>query len=127
MSFVSDIYKSVTIASNINQFGVTNSFNSNLPSLPPGCDEVVIKNVCYFGTTSGLYCIWSSLINDIIATIAVDSSGVDQVKPDTRINLNGISPVNIQFDVRELNNSNVYVPSLDPAVLSITLEFVKHM
>ena len=121
-----DIVKSVTLTSNINSNGFPHSIDAILPSLPHGCDDVVIKNIGYFGTTSGLYCIWSSLSNDIVATVAVDASGVSQVSPNTRINLNGITPVNIRFEVREINASNGFVPSTDPCVLSISMEFVKH-
>ena len=120
-----DIVKSITLTSNINNNGFPNFIDATLPSLPSGCDDVVIKNVSYLGSTSGLYCIWSSLLNDIVATVAVDNSGVAQVSPNTRVNLNGITPVNIRFEVRELDNTNAFLHSINPCFLSITLEFIK--
>jgi hypothetical protein len=121
-----DVIQNVVLATNVNQngFGSVNTFQ--LPSLPPDIDEVIIKQISFYGPTpTGSYFIWSDLTNSNIANIVCDGSSQlnncnihIQIAPRT-------SPNNITLSLTELSTTNSFVPSADVGVLGITLQFIR--
>jgi hypothetical protein len=119
--------KTLVLSTNINQNGYGSTFEFVLPSMEPAFDEVVVKNIALQDTAStGLFFIWSSLVNDNIGCLPLEVAP-KQINPDLRISLRGVTPISVSFGVRTLDSTNKYIQSTAAALLSVTLEFRKYV
>lgn len=119
--------KTVTVASNINQngFGAVNQLS--LGAIPQSVDEIVLKQVSFWGTApDALLFLWNDFSNDILTSICCDAMS-ESVVLDVRIPLNGrVCPNQITFRVLELTTGNSFASTSQAGVLSVTLSLVTY-
>ena len=119
--------KTVVLSTHINQngYGSSQDFNLGGMGIPSDMDLVRIKNISLFNTASTeMFFIQSDLTNGIIASACVEVTP-SQHNPDITIDLKGRTPSSINFYVKQLSTTNIYIASTIACVLSVSLEFVK--
>lgn len=122
--------KVMTLTTLINQGGYSAFGDFTIIGVPSDIDEIVLKQVSYMGTNTGVYYPFISLSDDPVCSVSIVSAGTSSLYhsliPNITFKLQNPTPTNIRIGMRASNGSNQFVNCTDVGLLTMTLEFRRY-